>query len=133
MVSTAMDYLRFCQMLANGGELDGVRILKPDTVKMMHTNQLPEAVEHISPMMGNPGNEFGIDFALVSHPDGSTDHVLAKGEFWWYGIGGTWFGINPVQDLVIIGMIQNRGRAARTARLESKKLVYEAILDPVMH
>lgn len=131
MVSTTMDYLRFCQMLANGGELDGVRILKPETVKMMHTNQLPDTIEQISPMMGNPGNQFGIDFALVSNPDGTTDHVLAKGEFWWYGIGGTWFGINPVQDLVMVGMIQNRGRAARTARLQSKKLVYEAILDPV--
>ena len=129
LVSTAMDYLRFCQMLANGGELNGVRILDPATVELMHTNQMPHSIEQIHPRMGNPGNEFGIDFALVTRPDGSTDHMLAKGEYWWYGIGGTWFGINPIQDVVILGMIQQRGGgSARQARLESKKLVYEAIL-----
>ncbi len=132
LVSTATDYLRFAQMLANGGELDGVRILKPETVKMMHTNQLPAAVTEISPLVGNPGNQFGIDFALVKDPDGKADHALAKGEYWWYGIGGTWFGINPVQDLIVVGMIQSRGgAAARKARFESKKLAYEALLDPV--
>jgi len=129
LVSTAMDYLRFAQMLANGGELDGVRILEPATVALMHTNQMPDSIEQIHPRMGNPGNEFGIDFALVTSPDGTTDHLLGKGEFWWYGIGGTWFGINPIQDVVILGMIQQRGGgAARRARLESKKLVYDAIL-----
>ena len=97
LVSTASDYLRFAQMLLNGGELDGKRILKPETVKLMHTNQLPEAVEFINPLIGNPGNTFGLDFALVDSPDGKADHELAKGEYWWYGIGGTWFGINPVQ------------------------------------
>jgi CubicO group peptidase (beta-lactamase class C family) len=132
MVSTAMDYMRFSQMLLNGGELDGVRILKPETVKLMHTNQLPDNIEFINPMMGNPGNKFGLDFALVDTPDGTTDHALGKGEYWWYGIGGTWFGINPVQDTVVIGMIQARGgMAARQARIDSKKLAYEAIVDPV--
>ncbi|HVR31038.1 MAG TPA: serine hydrolase domain-containing protein [Thermoanaerobaculia bacterium] len=131
MVSTAMDYLRFCQMLLNGGELDGVRILEPETVALMHTNQLPEAIPEINPMIGGPGNVFGIDFALVARPDGTADHPLAKGEYWWYGVGGTWFGINPVEDLIVVGMIQNRGGgAARKARLSSKRLVYEAILDP---
>jgi CubicO group peptidase (beta-lactamase class C family) len=131
LVSTMMDYLRFAQMLSNGGELDGERILKAETVKMMHSSQLPDSIEQISPFVGNPGNEFGIDFALVARPDGKADHLLGKGEYWWYGIGGTWFGINPVQDLVIVGMIQQQGGGARTARLESKKLAYEAILDPV--
>lgn len=131
LASTAMDYLRFAQMLANGGELDGVRILEPETVKLMHTNQLPSAVATINPMIGNPGNTFGLDFAIVDSPDGKTDHDLAKGEYWWYGIGGTWFGVNPVQDLVVVGMIQARGGgSARQVRLESKKLAYDAILDP---
>jgi CubicO group peptidase (beta-lactamase class C family) len=131
LASTAMDYLRFSQMLANGGELDGVRILTPETVRLMHSNQLPATIEQIHPRVGNPGNEFGVDFALVTRPDGTTDHLLARSEFWWYGIGGTWFGVNPVQELVVIGMIQLRGGgAARKARIESKKLVYSAILDP---
>ncbi|REJ76922.1 MAG: class A beta-lactamase-related serine hydrolase [Acidobacteria bacterium] len=132
MVSTAIDYMRFAQMLLNGGELDGVRILKPETVELMHQDHLPEGVEFINPLMGNPGNKFGLDFALVHSPDGTADHELAKGEYWWYGIGGTWFGINPVQDIVVVGMIQARGGlAARQARIESKKLAYEAIVDPV--
>ena len=132
LVSTAMDYMRFAQMLANGGELGGVRILEPETVALMHTNQLPASIAEINPMIGNPGNTFGIDVAIVARPDGTADHALGKGEYWWYGVGGTWFGINPVQDTIVIGMIQNRGGgAARKARLESKKLVYEAILDPV--
>jgi CubicO group peptidase (beta-lactamase class C family) len=133
LVSTMGDYLRFAQMLANGGELDGVRILKPETVKLMHTNQLPAAVKEINPMIGNPGNAFGLDFAIVANPSPDVDHPLSKGEYWWYGIGGTWFGVNPVQDLVIVGMIQSRGgAAARTARFTSKRLAYEAILDPVL-
>jgi len=133
LVSTAMDYARFCQMLLNGGELDGVRILKPETVELMHTNQLPENIDFINPMIGNPGNTFGIDFAIVEQPDGETDHPLGKGEYWWYGAGGTWFGINPVQDLFIIGMIQKFGvPGPKELRVESKKLTYEAILDPVV-
>ena len=116
------------RLLANGGELDGVRILKAETVKLMHTNQLPDAVEQIHPRVGNPGNTFGIDFAIVDQPDGTTDHTRAQGEFWWYGAGGTWFGVNPVQDLVIIGMIQSQGTAAsHKARLSSKMMAYEAI------
>ena len=128
LVSTAMDYLRFCQMLLNGGELDGARVLEPETVRLMHTNQLPATVGFIDPRMAAPGHAFGIDFAIVEQPDGMADHALAKGEYWWYGIGGTWFGVNPVQDLAIVGMIQNMGgRSARRARIQSKRIVYDAI------
>ena len=130
LVSTAMDYLRFCQMLLNRGELDGARVLQAETVDLMLTNQLPEGIGHIDPRVATPGNTFGIDFALVEEPDGSTDHARAKGEAWWYGVGGTWFGINPTQDLAIVGMIQNMGGAgARRARLQSKRIVYDAIMD----
>jgi CubicO group peptidase (beta-lactamase class C family) len=134
LVSTAEDYMRFAQMVLNGGELDGVRILKPETVKMMHSNQLPDNIPFINPMIGNPGNTFGIDFAIVEEPDGKADHALAKGEFWWYGVGGTWMGINPIQNTVVVGMIQLRGGGApRKARFVSKRLAYEAITDPVTH
>jgi CubicO group peptidase (beta-lactamase class C family) len=99
-------------------------------VKLMHTNQLPSNIPEINPMIGNPGNTFGIDFAIVERPDGQADHALAKGEYWWYGVGGTWFGINPEQDLIVVGMIQSRGGgAARKARLTSKSLAYQAITD----
>ena len=128
LVSTAHDYLRFAQMLANDGELDGKRILKPETVALMSTNQLPAGVTEIGPLY--PGNLFGLDFAIVNQPKEGTDHARAKGEFWWYGIGGTWFGVNPTEDLVVLGMIQVRGgRGATKARLGSKRLAYEALVD----
>jgi CubicO group peptidase (beta-lactamase class C family) len=126
LVSTAHDYLRFAQMLLNGGELDGKRILKSETVASMSRNQLPEGVTELAPIY--PGNLFGLDFAIVDQPNERTDHPRAKGEYWWYGIGGTWFGINPTEKLIVLGMIQNRGgRAAFQARIESKRIVYEAL------
>ena len=130
LVSTAMDYTRFAEMMLNGGELEGVRILKPETVELMHTNQLPDGIDFINPMIGNPGNTFGIDVAIVAEPDGESDHPLAKGEYWWYGAGGTWFGINPVQDLIVVGMIQKFGvPGPKEVRVTSKRLAYEAIID----
>ena len=131
LVSTAMDYTRFAEMMLNGGELQGVRILKPETVKLMHTNQLPDGIDFINPMIGNPGNTFGIDVAIVAEPDGESDHPLAQGEYWWYGAGGTWFGVNPVQDLIVVGMIQKFGvPGPKEVRVTSKRLAYEAITDP---
>ena len=128
LVGTAADYMRFAQMLANGGELDGVRILKPETVKLMHTNHLPANVTDMGPLYR--GNRFGLDFSIVTDPNPATDHERAKGEYWWYGIGGTWFGVNPVQDLVVVGMIQSRDfQASSAARINSKRLAYEAIVD----
>ena len=130
LVSTAMDYTRFAEMMLNGGELGGVRILKPETVELMHTNQLPDGIDFINPRIGNPGNTFGIDVAIVAQPDGTNDHALATGEYWWYGAGGTWFGINPVQDLIVVGMIQKFGvPGPKEVRTTSKRLAYEAIND----
>ena len=129
LVSTVTDYARFCQMLLNGGEFAGSRILEPDTVALMHADQLPESIDFVNPRVATPGNTFGIDFAIVEEPDGTTDHALAKGEYWWYGIAGTWFGINPVQDVFIVGMIQNfGGLGSGKARIASKRLLYEAIV-----
>ncbi len=128
LVSTAMDYMRFAQMLANGGELGGVRVLKPATVELMHTDHLPENVTDMGPLYR--GNRFGLDFSIVTDPHPASDHERAKGEYWWYGIGGTWFGINPIQDLVVVGMIQSRDfPASAAARFTSKRLAYEAIVD----
>ena len=128
LVSTAMDYMRFAQMLANGGELGGVRVLKPKTVELMHTDHLPASVTGMGPIYR--GNRFGLDFSIVTDPHPASDHERAKGEYWWYGIGGTWFGINPIQDLVVVGMIQSRDfPASAGARFASKRLAYEAIVD----
>jgi CubicO group peptidase (beta-lactamase class C family) len=127
LVSTARDYLRFAQMLANDGELEGTRILKPGTVALMATNQLPAGAD-IGPIA--PGHKFGLDFALIDQPREGVEHPRAKGEMWWFGIGGTWFGVNPSEDLVVLGMIQVRGgRAATKARLDSRRLAYAALAD----
>ena len=128
LVSTASDYLRFGQMLVNGGELDGQRVIETDTVEMMFENHLPAAVPAIHPMVGNPGNTFGLGGAIVADPNEQIEHARAVGELWWYGIGGTWMGIHREEELVIVGMIQSMGGgAARAARLDSKRMVYEAL------
>jgi len=125
LVSTIGDYMKFTQMLANGGELNGVRILSPESVTMMRTNQLPAGMAEIP---GYPGNQFGIDFAIVADP--SRNDGMSEGSYWWWGIGGTWFWIDPVEDLVFIGMIQNRNLMyARQLQGISKRLVYSAITE----
>ncbi len=125
LVSTIGDYMKFTQMLANGGELNGVRILSPESVTMMRTNQLPAGMAEIP---GYPGNQFGVDFAIVADP--SRNDGMSEGSYWWWGIGGTWFWIDPVEDLVFIGMIQNRNLMyARQLQGISKRLVYSAITE----
>ena len=125
LVSTIGDYMKFTQMLANGGELNGVRILSPESVTTMRTNQLPAGMAEIP---GYPGNQFGVDFAIVADP--SRNDGMSEGSYWWWGIGGTWFWIDPVEDLVFIGMIQNRNLMyARQLQGISKRLVYSAITE----
>ncbi|MDH7942328.1 serine hydrolase domain-containing protein [Pseudohongiella sp. SYSU M77423] len=125
LVSTIGDYMKFTQMLANGGELDGVRVLSPESVELMRSNQLPEGMEEIP---GYPGNQFGLDFAVVVDP--SRNNGMSEGSYWWWGIGGTWFWIDPVENLTFIGMIQNRNLMyARQLQAISKELVYSAITE----
>ncbi|MEX0738691.1 MAG: serine hydrolase domain-containing protein [Pseudohongiella sp.] len=126
LVSTITDYMRFTQMLANGGELDDVRLLNESSVEAMRSNQLPEGMEEIP---GYPGNQFGLNFAIVADP--ARNDGMSEGSYWWWGIGGTWFWIDPVEDLVFIGMIQNRNLGyARQLQGISKRMVYGAITEP---
>jgi CubicO group peptidase (beta-lactamase class C family) len=104
LTSTASDYYRFAQMHLNDGELDGVRIVSKKSAALMRTNQLPEGVDSIG--RGYPGNVFGIDFAIVT--DATKANGLTAGSFWWWGIAGSWFWIDPVENIVFIGMIQNQ-------------------------
>jgi CubicO group peptidase (beta-lactamase class C family) len=100
LVSTATDYMRFCQMLLNGGQLDGVRILSPLSVELMHTNVLAPSVPILA-----PGAGFGLDFAIYTDPVAAGGYY-GKGSYWWGGAAGTWFWIDPVNDLIVLGMIQ---------------------------
>jgi CubicO group peptidase (beta-lactamase class C family) len=123
LVSTTRDYMRFCQMLLNGGELDGVRILAPLTVEIMHRNHLPPEIGEMS-----PGTGFGLDFAVVLDP--AQAHAVSEGTYYWGGAAGTWFWIDPVEDLVFVGMIQQFGQGRPDVRALSRQLTYQAILEP---
>ena len=103
LTSTAADYMRFVQMHLGGGELNDVRILSEAAVAQMRANQLPEAVANIGQLY--PGNVFGLDFAIVENSD--SYQGASEGTHWWWGIAGSWFWIDPVENIGFIGMIQN--------------------------
>ena len=129
LYSTALDYARFCQMIVNGGQLDGVRLLKPATVKLMHTNALPAGV---TVGMAGPGTTFGLDFAIAGDPS-TTKEPWPAGTFYWSGIYGTYFWIDPVNHLVVVGMIQRAwvpgtdAAGSLVARNTGGKAIYDAI------
>jgi CubicO group peptidase (beta-lactamase class C family) len=118
LVSTTMDYMRFCQMLLNGGELEGERILAPRTVDLLCMNQLPEGIK------GPGGDDFGIDFAIAINGRNGR----SVGEYTWGGMAGTWFWIDPVEDLVFVGMRQQFGFRPELDNL-SRQLTYQAIIE----
>jgi CubicO group peptidase (beta-lactamase class C family) len=135
LYSTAADYRRFAQMMLNGGELDGKRLLKRSSVDMMRTNVLNDRTLNsnsgIGPVRLQPGLGFGYDFAVMSDP-AALKSPLGKGSYWWWGAAGTWFWIDPTNDIVFIGMIQRRGGAPGAANHEelSRQLTYKALINP---
>jgi CubicO group peptidase (beta-lactamase class C family) len=132
LYSTAADYFRFAQMLLNGGELDGTRILKKASVDMMRTNVLSEQVLNSKSSIGqavfSPAQGFGYDFAVVIDPDAAKRQV-GKGTYWWWGLAGTWFWIDPTNELIGIGIIQRRGGfpAAENHEDLQRKVIYDAL------
>jgi len=122
LVSTAMDYMRFCQMLLNGGELDGHRLLSPLSVQLMRSNVLP-----VSARTMGPGTGFGLDFAVVEDPVAAGGYG-GEGTFYWGGYAGTWFWIDPVYNMIVVGMIQIRGDGSPDVRGLSRNLTYQAIV-----
>ena len=99
LTSTAMDYLRFSQMLLNEGALDGERLLRPETVRDMRSNHLDSDMPPIS--LGAPSHEygFGLGFAVAT-AGGQPDH------YWWAGVANTWFWIDPVEELIAFAWTQ---------------------------
>jgi CubicO group peptidase (beta-lactamase class C family) len=124
LFSTADDYLRFTQMLLNGGEFGGTRYVSPRTVQMMRTNHLQ--AEPLKTVRAGTG--WGLGFRTVMDAAAAGEPV-ADGTFDWYGIGGTWFWIDPASDLTFVGMIQHRGRANNEIRTISRNLVYQALVN----
>lgn len=106
LVSTAADYLRFCQMLLNGGELDGVRVLSPETVQEMTTNSLPPDIHLVGNLIGpNGGSSWGLGFSVRTDP-ASSNVPGSVGSYSWNGLWGTYFWIDPAERLIAVQMIQ---------------------------
>ena len=133
LYSTAPDYFRFCQALLQGGQLEGVRVLKPETVKLMRTSVLRPGVgiDLYGPVQKGLG--FGMDFAIHERPaESGLPHGINS--FWWGGAFGTWFWIDPTNDIVFVGMIQNLagstpGGGTPAVREISPNAVYAALTD----
>ncbi|MBP1610253.1 MAG: beta-lactamase [Acidobacteria bacterium] len=135
LVSTAEDYYRFAQMLGNGGELNGVRILSPASVRLMSSNHLaPHLLTGefgIGPLTMRPGFGFGYDCAVEYDPP-SADLPDGPGTFFWEGAAGTWFWIDPANDVVFVGMIQRMATDPGAPILDSlsRPVVYQALTNP---
>jgi CubicO group peptidase (beta-lactamase class C family) len=132
-MSTAEDYWRFAQAVGNGGELNGKRILKDDTVKLMRTNVLPPTAKVDLYGPSQEGIGFGMDFAIVMDPQ-KAGTPQGLNTFYWGGAFGTWFWIDPTNDLVFVGMIQNINGSTPTGgtpplRAISPRLTYAALTD----
>ena len=133
MVSTAQDYLRFAQMLLNGGELDGVRILAPSTVQLMTTNHIaPSLMTDEAPIGPRPGLGWGYDCAVFPNPLEAND-VVGKGTFFWAGAADTWFWVDPTNDLIFVGMTQRMiGPHWPQVHDLTHAPVYQALVKPRM-
>ena len=131
-MSTAGDYLRFAQMLANGGILDGQRVLSRTTVRLMTSDHLGTRV----PLAANPGGAvlggstytFGLGFAVRSS-DGIAPVSGSAGDFNWGGYAGTAFWVDPREQLVAVFMVQSAGALRLHHRNLFRQLVYQAIVD----
>jgi CubicO group peptidase (beta-lactamase class C family) len=133
LTSTTHDYLRFCEMLRRGGELDGERILGPRTVAMMHRNYLKGGADLATLSVGgfsetvDTGVGFGLGFASVI--DAVENGSIAAGDFYWGGLASTIFWVDPAEDLSVVFMTQLIPSATFNFRGQLKSLIYSTIID----
>jgi CubicO group peptidase (beta-lactamase class C family) len=134
LVSTTMDYARFCQMILNKGVLDGVRVLSPASVELMDTNVIPRNVlvnsNGTSVVRFNEAVGFGLDFMVVNDPR-RAGTLEGKNTMSWGGAAGTWFWIDPTNDVLFVGMIQRMGgTGGDDLGAMARTLTYQALLHP---
>jgi CubicO group peptidase (beta-lactamase class C family) len=131
-LSTANDYLRFGQMLLNGGELEGARVMSRSTIKLMTSDHLGTRVAApLQPgelLLGTPGYTFGLGFA-VRQNDGIAGVPGSAGEFMWAGYAGTYFWVDPKEEIVGVYMTQAPSPIRAYYRRMFKSLVYQALVD----
>ena len=134
LTSTTTDYARFCQMILNKGELDGVRVLSPASVELMDTNVIPHNVlvssNGTSVARFNEAVGFGLDFMVVNDPR-AAGTLEGKNTMSWGGAAGTWFWIDPTNDVLFVGMIQRMGgTGGDDLGSQARTLTYQALLHP---
>ncbi len=133
LTSTTEDYYRFSQMVLNGGQSGGRRYLKAETVKLMRKSVLQPGVMVDLYGPDQPGIGFGLDFAVIEDPS-KVPTPQGKDTFYWGGAFGTWFWLDPTNDLLFVGMIQNingsvPGAGTPAVRTLSPQLTYAALTD----
>jgi CubicO group peptidase (beta-lactamase class C family) len=134
LVSTAADYLRFCHMLLNKGELDGARVLGRKTVEYMTTNHLQDGLDIAAmgqPIFGNTifdGIGFGLGFAVVLDPV-RAQVVNTPGSYNWGGAASTVFWVDPREELVVLLLTQLMPSATYPIRQQLQALAYQALID----
>jgi CubicO group peptidase (beta-lactamase class C family) len=134
LLSTLEDYYHFAQMLLNGGEYEGKRLVKASTIELMRTSVLKDGVMVDLYGPREPGIGFGLDFAIVMDP-AKANTPRGKNTFYWGGAYGTWFWVDPTNNVIVIGMIQNLRGSQPTGdtpqlRPLSAELVYAALTKP---
>ncbi|MCZ6617333.1 MAG: serine hydrolase [Gammaproteobacteria bacterium] len=125
LVSTVSDYLEFVRMLVNEGEWNGARILQPETLRLMRTNQLAENVHVNFPMWAMPGTVFGLGFAVKEEPN-EKEHPTAKDEYHWGGMAGTHAWMAPRANLTGLCMTQRMPGFWHPFSHDFKRLAYVA-------
>ena len=126
LVSTAGDYLRFAQMLANGGELEGARILGPRTVEYMSSDHVNPQIDKGAAFLPGPGYGFGLGFA-TRIDRGQSEWPGSPGDYYWAGYAGTYFWVDPEEALVPVLMTQEPLRR-QYYRVQLRNLVYQSIM-----
>ena len=133
LVSTLLDYVRFAEAIRNGGTLDGTRILSPKTIAYMSMNHLPASIEggmsgELPTVVGIQfkGFGFGLGFGVVT--DTMVQGVIGSaGQYWWGGAAGTIFWIDPVEDIVVVSMMQLMG-GRPSYRPDLRVATYQALI-----
>jgi CubicO group peptidase (beta-lactamase class C family) len=133
LTGTTADYLRFCEMLRQGGELDGARVLGPRTIELMTRNHLPDGKDLTQLALGAfsetayGGIGFGLGFATTL--DEVAAGSMGAGDYYWGGAASTIFWVDPVEDLVAIFMTQLIPSYTFNFRGQLKSIIYSSIVD----
>ncbi|HJN21003.1 MAG: serine hydrolase domain-containing protein [Alphaproteobacteria bacterium] len=127
IVSTVMDYARFCQMMLEEGSLDGVRILGSETVAYMTADHLGDINRDGTVYLPGPGYGFGLGFAVRTHA-GRSRWPGSVGEYFWGGYAGTYFWVDPTKEMIVVYMMQSVKQRGHY-RMILRNLVNQAIMD----